>query len=157
MEELDKLETNQKIVSDSLELQGKDLESVEYLRNMMLDCALKQKQDMSEKIMDIKEGLKPYEKVGEEQSQTAAQDEMDQKSAQISAAYQDDVRDGADGEVYQAGGDGKERPEGIKTNEELVNVSSPAKNGGISSIIESVTNAISPSSNKIEGKAIVAE
>merc|ERR1711997_957354 len=115
----------------------------------MLDCALKQKQDMSEKIMYIKEGLKPYEKVGEEQSQTAAQDEMDQKSAQISAAYQDDVRDGADGEVYQAGGDGKERPEGIKTNEELVNVSSP-KNGEISSIIESVANAISPSSNKIE-------
>merc|ERR1719343_1179010 len=53
LEQLEKLESNHMNVTAALETQGKDLEGVEYLRNMMLDCSLKQKQDMSAKILEI--------------------------------------------------------------------------------------------------------
>lgn len=89
MEELEKLETNHVDVTAVLETQGKDLEGVEYLRNMMLDCSLKQKQDMSAKIVDINENLKELE-----EQERCAPDFMD--VSVVVEEEDDDVRDGTE-------------------------------------------------------------
>lgn len=92
LEQLEKLESNHMNVTAALETQGKDLEGVEYLRNMMLDCSLKQKQDMSAKILEINGGLKEME---EEERRT--QDIMDVSI--VVDEKEDDVRDGTEEEV----------------------------------------------------------
>jgi len=88
MEELDELESNHRNVTTALETQGKDLESVEYLRNMMLDCALKQKQDMSDRIVVIREGLQQIEEKGGSSSL-----DLVEQISRASAKEDEDVRD----------------------------------------------------------------
>jgi len=89
MEELDVLDSNHISMTTALETQGKDLESVEYLRNMMLDCALKQKQDLCDRIVDINEGLK---QVGDKEEDLSTQD-VAEKISMASAEEEEDIRD----------------------------------------------------------------
>lgn len=146
MEELDVIDSNHINVTTALETQGKDLESVEYLRNMMLDCALKQKQDLCDRIVDINEGLK---QVGDKEEDRSTQDAV-VKISMASAEEDEDIRDETpfESDAIECYGGDEERTEkkeeisSGKASEELVDA------GIVKKIVTSIES--NTDDNKIE-------
>jgi len=153
MEQLDLMESNHKNVTTALETQGKDLESVEYLRNMMLDCALKQKQDMCDRIDDIHEGLKQVDV-----KEGRLSEDVIEKISMTSAEEEDDVRDETpfENDTLEADGSVEERTE-KKEDIDIVNATAELVDAGnVKKIVKSFETNIDDD-DKIKLSAAQAE